>query len=182
MHVKFLGSVVIGLMLFAGCQKNADKKDENTNGQNEKAAAEQQMPGQLNQTGDIEVSDKELQQFVQAVRQIQSLNISAQQEMSKAVQDEGMKTKRFREIQKSQQSQQKGQANASPEEMKKYQRIMKKIKELQSGMQGDMEKAIKETGLTTKRYQQIAGAARKDSTLMKRIQNAMKAGMKKQKQ
>jgi hypothetical protein len=183
MYFKILGSVIIGLMFLTGCGKKSDDTQKDQKAEQEQAApsGQQQIQGQMNQ-GNIEVSDAEVKKFVDAVRKVQSINRGAQQEMSKAVQDEGMDVKRFQEIQKSQQSQQQGQANATEAEMKKYRNIMTKMKEVQSGMQQDMSKAIKDAGLTMQKYQQIAKAARNDSTLMKRIQNEMRSSMQKQAQ
>lgn len=178
MYLKILGSVIIGLMFLTGCgKKSGETQKEQTEGQEQAApSGQQQLQEQMGQ-GDIEVEDAEIKKFVDAVRKVQSINRGAQQEMSKAVQDEGMEVKRFQEIQKAQQSQQQGNANATDAEMKKYRNIMKKMEDVQSGMQKEMQKAVKDAGLTMQRYQQIAKAARKDSTLMKKIQNEMRSSM-----
>lgn len=183
MYFKILGSLIIGLMFITGCGKKADdaQKGQQESQEQTTPSGQESIQGQMNQAN-IEVSDAEVKKFVDAVRKVQNINRGAQQEMSKAVQDEGMNVKRFQEIQKSQQSQQQGQANATDAEMEKYRNIMKKMQKVQSGMQEDMKKAIKDAGLSMQRYQQIAKAARNDSTLMKKIQTEMRSSLQKQAQ
>jgi hypothetical protein len=53
---------------------------------------------------------------------------------------------------------------------------------MQSGAQEDMQKAIEDAGLSMQRYQQIARAAQQDTSLMKRLQDAMRKGMQRQMQ
>src|SRR6056297_3609054 len=131
MFFKILGSTIIGLMLIAGCKSGGNQEGEKEKEQ--PSLQEQQMPEQMQQQ-DIEVSDEEIQKFVDAVKKIQSIDRGTQQEMVKTVEDEGMSTQRFREIQKSQQSQE-GQGDITDEEKKQYQRIMQKFQNLQAGMQ-----------------------------------------------
>lgn len=184
MKLKLLGSLVIGALLLAGCQggdKKGESGDESTQTEQQPQAG-QQMPGQMQQPQDIEVSDQEIQKFVDAAQQVQQLNMQMQQEVSKTVQDEGMETQRFNEIHRAQQSQQQGQAGASDEEMQQYQNILDQLEQMQTGAQEDMQKAIEDAGLSMQRYQQIARSAQQDTTLMKRLQEAMRKGMQRQMQ
>jgi hypothetical protein len=169
------------VLLITGCQKGGKQDQEGDKNQATEQQSDQQqaMPGQLGQQGDIEVSDEEIQKFVEAAKQVQSISMGVRQDMNKAVQDEDMGAQRFNEIQRSQQTQQ-GNANATDAEMEQYQKIMEKIQNLQSSAQGDMEKAIKDAGLTVERYQSIAQAAQQDTTLMKQIQEEMQSSMQMQ--
>ncbi len=180
MRLTILGSVLIGAMLLVGCQNGSDKKEEGSSEQTttqQESSGQQQLPGQMQQTQNIDVSDQEVQKFVEAAMKLQALNRQMQQEVGKAVQEEGMKQKRFNEIHRSQQTQQGGKANATDKEMKQYRNILEKLKTVQSGAQEDMRKAVKDVGLSMQRYQQIAKAAQQDSTLMKKIQQAMRSQM-----
>lgn len=184
MKFKILGSLVIGAMLLAGCGQGGGQQDDGgseqdapSQPQQQPPAGQQQMPGQMQQTQDLEVSDSEIEKFVKAAQEVQTINMQMQKDMGKAIQDEGMKTQRFNEIHKSQQSPQGGQTNASDQEMQKYRNILETLKKKQSGIQQDMRKAIKSAGLSLQRYQQIARSAQKDSALMKRLQEAMKGSM-----
>ena len=180
MKIKILGTFVIGVMLLAGCQggsKNSENGGNQTGGEQQDPSAQQQMPGQMQQPQNIDVKDQEIQKFVDAAMEIQKLNQQMQQEVGKAVQDEGMKQERFNEIHRSQKSQQPGQANATDQEMQQYQNILDKLEQVQSGAQEDMRKVIEGSGLSMQRYQQIATAAQQDTTLMKRIQQQMRSSM-----
>jgi len=178
MYLKIVGSLLIGIMFITGCGKKQGGDEQNKTQSQEQTAKEgqQQMPGQMQQKQDIDVSDAEIEKFVNAVNAIQSINQGAQQEMSKKIQDEGMNPRRFQEIQRAQQSQQQN-ANATDEEMKQYQNIMKEMEAVQSGLQEDMKKAIEDAGLTMQRYQQIANAAQNDTSLMQRIQTKIQSSM-----
>jgi len=178
MYLKFVGSLLIGIMFITGCGKKQGGDEQNQTQSQEQTATEgqQQMPGQMQQKQDIDVGDAEIEKFVDAVNAVQSINQGAQQEMSKKIQDEGMNPRRFQEIQRAQRSQQQN-ANATDEEMKQYQNIMKEMKNVQAGLQEDMKNAIEDAGLTMQRYQQIAKAAQNDTTLMKRIQAKIQSSM-----
>lgn len=182
MKLKLLGSIVIGSMLLAGCQGGSNKDKTEGDQSSQQPSAGQQMPGEMQQPQDIEVSDKEIQKFVDAAQKVQQLNMQMQQEVGKTVKDEGMKAQRFNEIHRAQQSQQGGKAGATEKEMQKYQNILEQLQQKQSGAQEKMRSAIQEAGLTMQRYQQIATAAQQDSTLMKRLQDAMRKGMMQQQQ
>ena len=182
MKFKILGSVIIAAMLLVGCKQTGNQQgdgdsQQGPSPQQQPPAGQQQMPGQMQQAQDIQVSDQEIEKFVEAAQEVQSINMQMQKEMGKAIQDEGMKTQRFNEIHKSQQSPQGGQANASDQEMQKYRNILEALKKQQSGIQQDMRKAIKDAGLSLQRYQQIATGARQDSSLMERLQEEMKSSM-----
>jgi len=179
MKIKILGTFIIGVMLLAGCQggsKNGENGSDQA-GDKQNPSAEQPMPGQMQQPQNIDVKDQEIQKFVDAAMKIQTLNRQMQQEVGQAVQDEGMKQKRFNEIHRSQQSQQQGQANATDQEMQQYRNILDTLQQMQAGAQSDMRKVIEESGISMQRYQQIANAAQQDTTLMKRIQQQMRNSM-----
>ena len=182
MKFKILGSLIIGAILLVGCQKTGNQQgdggsEQGTPSQQNPPAGQQQMPGQLQQTQDIQVSDQEIEKFVDAAQEVQSINMQMQKEMGKTIQDEGMKTQRFNEIHRSQQSPQGGQTNASEQEMNKYRNILEDLKKQQSGIQQDMRTAIKDAGLSMQRYQEIAKTAQQDSSLMKKLQEEMKSSM-----
>ncbi len=178
MYLKIVGSLLIGLMFITSCGKKqgGDEQDQSQSQQQTTQEGQQQMPGEMQQTQDIEVSDAEIEKFVDAVNAVQSVNQGAQQKMSKKIQDEGMDPQRFQEIQRAQQSQQQN-ANATDKEMQQYQNIMKEMESVQSGMQEEMKKAIEDAGLTMQRYQQIANAAQNDTALMQRIQTKIQSSM-----
>ncbi|MGM0496573.1 MAG: DUF4168 domain-containing protein [Bacteroidota bacterium] len=180
MYLKIVGSLLIGLMFITGCGKKQGGSEQDQQQGQEQASPEdqQEMPGEMQEEQDIDVSDEEIEKFVEAVNAVQSINQGAQEEMSKTIEDEGMDPRRFQEIQQSQQSQQQGDAqDVSDKEMQQYQSIMKEMESVQSGLQEDMKDAIEDVGLTMERYQQIANAAQNDTALMQRIQKKLEGSM-----
>lgn len=182
MNLKLLGSLVMAVALsLAGCQKGSNQKEGNDKGQapvqqEQPAAEQQQMPGQMQQAADIEVSEAEVNKFVAAAIKVQSINQGIRKEMNQAVQEGDMDAQRFNEIQRAKQTQQ-GEADMTEKEMKQYSTIMEELQNIQSGAQQDMQKAIKDAGLSMQRYQQIATAAQRDTALMKRIQTKLQGRM-----
>ncbi|MGM0530091.1 MAG: DUF4168 domain-containing protein [Bacteroidota bacterium] len=177
-------------MLLVGCNQGGDQQEGDGSDQSgtpeeqQPSADEQQMPEQMEQQGDIDVSDEEIEQFVSAANEIQELNRQMQEEVGDAIEDEGMDRQRFDEIHRSQQSQQPGQSgqqgdqsDATDEEMEQYQSIIKKLQNMQSGSQKEMQQAIEDAGLSMQRYQEIAKAAQMDSSLMKKLQEEMGGSM-----
>lgn len=184
MGFKILGTLAISLLVITGCKNSGNQQStdggQETPTQQAPAGSNQSMPGQMQQPADIDVSTKEIQQFVSAAQSIQGINQEAQQKVGKAVEDEGMSQRRFSEIRQSQQSQDQGQANATEEEMEQYRNIMQTLQNMRTGMRDNMENAIKQSGLTMQRYQQIAKAAQTDTALMKRIQQKLQSSMSNQ--
>jgi hypothetical protein len=184
MGFKILGTLAISLLVITGCKNSGNQQGtdggQETPTQQAPAGSNQSMPGQMQQPADIDVSTKEIQQFVSAAQSIQGINQEAQQKVGKAVEDEGMSQRRFSEIRQSQQSQNQGQANATEEEMEQYRNIMQTLQNMRTGMRDNMENAIKQSGLTMQRYQQIAKAAQTDTALMKRIQQKLQSSMSNQ--
>jgi len=184
MGFKILGTLAISLLVITGCKNSGNQQStdggQETPTQQAPAGSNQSMPGQMQQPADIDVSTKEIQQFVSAAQSIQGINQEAQQKVGKAVEDEGMSQRRFSEIRQSQQSQNQGQANATEEEMEQYRNIMQTLQNMRTGMRDNMENAIKQSGLTMQRYQQIAKAAQTDTALMKRIQQKLQSSMSNQ--
>lgn len=183
MKIKGLGFIALIVMFLTGCQ-GGNKQDESQEASPEQQGppASQQMPGDMQQGESIDVSDQEIEDFAEAARKIQELNMKMQQDVGQMIKDEGMETQRFNEIHSSQQSQQPGQKqpDISDQEMKQYQNILKKLENKQSDAQSKMQKAIENAGLTMQRYEQISNSARQDTALMKRLRKALQSSMQQQ--
>lgn len=176
MYLKILGSITIGLLLLAGCQKG-EQKQEGSEQQESQEMQEQEMPQQMEEGEEIEVSEEEIDKFAEAARRVQTINQEIQQKMNEKVEDEGMDPERFNEIQRSQQTQQEGENPATDEEMEQFRTIMEELQNVQSDAEGDMVEAIEEAGLTMERYQQIAEAAQRDPELMQKLQEKLQGSM-----
>ncbi|RAV29493.1 DUF4168 domain-containing protein [Sinomicrobium soli] len=136
------------------------------------AVAFAQTAPQPQQQQKVEVSDDELGKIADAFEGITEINVKAQQEMVKVVEDSGFEVDRFNELYEASQDPAK-EGDASDEEKEKFGVAMNKMQELQSGFQKEMEDVIKEEGITLDRYQQVAMALQSDVELQQRLQSLL---------
>lgn len=123
------------------------------------------------QTGD-KVSDKEVEQFVAAVKEVQVINQESQQSMISAVQESGLDIQRFNQIYGAMQDP-NTDVEASDEEMEKFNKANTEIVSIQTEAQQEMEKKILEQDLTIERYQEINMQVQDDPELMKKVQTLL---------
>ncbi len=116
-----------------------------------------------------EVTDKELKQFASAYQQVQNVDQQAQQDMVKAVEEEGLEVPRFTEIQQAQQNPNQG-SDVTNEEIKKYESASKEIEKIQDQAQKEMQEKIIDEELTVPRYQEIAAAIQASPELQQKLQ------------
>ncbi|MGS2763473.1 DUF4168 domain-containing protein [Sinomicrobium sp. M5D2P9] len=117
----------------------------------------------------VDVSDDELGKIASAFQGVQEVNVKAQQEMVKTVEDNGFDIDRFNELYEASQSPEK-EAEASTDEKEKFGVVMNKMQEMQSGFQKQMEDAITNEGISLDRYQEVAVALQTDTELQQRLQ------------
>ncbi|MGS2740295.1 DUF4168 domain-containing protein [Sinomicrobium sp. M5D2P17] len=120
----------------------------------------------------VDVSDDELGKIASAFQGVQEVNVKAQQEMVKTVEDNGFDIDRFNELYEASQSPEK-EADASTDEKEKFGVIMNKMQEMQSGFQKQMEDAITKEGISLDRYQEVAVALQTDTELQQRLQTLL---------
>ncbi len=118
---------------------------------------------------DSKVTDKEIEQFASAMQEISVINNQIQQEMVKAVEDEGMEVQRYNEILQKQQNPTED-PDLNGDEKKKFDNINLELQEIQVDAQKKMEEIIVEEGLTLNRYQEIASLVQSDPELQKKVQ------------
>lgn len=118
------------------------------------------------------VSDQELEKFASALEHVQIINQEAQQEMVKAIQEEGLDVESYTKIQQAQQNPNQ-EVEATDEEMEKYNSVSGDIEKIQMQSQQKMEEKIKEEGLTIERYQEIVAALQASPELQENLQKYM---------
>jgi len=143
--------------------------------------AQQQTPPQPQmqqpQKTDIEVSDKELQKFSNAIDKAQTIQQNAQGDMIQAIKDEGLTVDEYKQIVQSTQQAQQGQqsqANFSQEKMEKARNASQAVGKIQSQTQEQVVQAIQNQGMQPDRFQQILMAIRSDKELQERFQDMQK--------
>ena len=134
-----------------------------------------QVPQQMPQQRDIDVSDGEINQFASVFVELQSMNQGVQQEMMSAVEEEGIEVQRFNQIMQAQQDPNK-EVEANEEELQNFAKASQAVEQIQAKVQKEMEKVITENDLTVQRYQQIMMAVRTDTELQQRLQQKIQQG------
>lgn len=174
MNLNQLGILILVLSLFWSCQNSENNQQDNSDSDTvtteEQTNTQPQMaPGQApNQQPDIEVSDNELEQFVEVIEELQMINQEGQQKMIAAVEKGGMEIERYSEIQMAQQDPSKP-ANASAEEMNKFNAANQELEKIQLQSQTEMQKKIADAGLSETRYQEINMALQSDPELQQKF-------------
>lgn len=118
------------------------------------------------------VTDAELTKFANAYQKVQMQNQEAQKEMMAAIQDEGLELKRFNEIQQASMDP-KQKSDATDAEIKKHKNATDKIEKMRPALEKKATDAIKSTGMTLEKYQEIASAIQQDQSLQQRLQKIM---------
>jgi hypothetical protein len=124
----------------------------------------------------IEVSDSELKTFAKIMREAQPVQRQSQNNMMKAIQNSGIKMKRFQEISRARS--QGNKVEMTEKEKKAFSEIRKVMKQEQQKMNKKMSSIIDNYSMTKKRYIQINRALRKS----KQLQNRLKSIIGKQRQ
>lgn len=128
-----------------------------------------QSPEQLPAQQAEEVSDKEIEQFADAFREIQVIDQQIQQEMINKVQEEGVDVQRFNDYLNARQNQ--GQEiDASEKELEQFAEAYQEIEKIQEKALQEMEQVITQNDLTTDRYQEIAMAIQANPDLLEKLQ------------
>lgn len=180
MNFKYLGSIVLSLLIMSACQQGNDVSNEEQDmEETQQPQDQQQMPGQPPQQQTTDVSDAELQQFASVAEQIQVMNQEAQQKMVGAVEGEGLEVERFSEIQQAQQMPDQ-EVDATDEEMEKYNAALEELEEIQVQAQQDMQEKIQDEGMSEERYQEIGMALQSDPELQAKFQAMQQQGQPQQ--
>jgi len=168
---KFI-SIFLFAALLIGCQNESTP---------EQTAADQPMQDpfqQEEQMVDIEVSDDELQQFIDITIEFQEGQMEAQQEMIGIVEDEGMTVDSYNEIaQGMHMGQAQDELEVSESDMEKYNAITELIDEIERELDSEMEDILADAGMSMDRFQQINMALQQDQELLQRAQEMMQEAM-----
>lgn len=134
----------------------------------------QELPMGQEPAAPIEVSDAELEEFVEVA--VGTLEIQQQTEMQypQIIQDAGLTIDKFQEIS---QAQQMGAANedidASEEELNAFDKAMDDIHELNEEAQEQVVAHIESESMELERYEEIAMALQQDQELMQKVQQML---------
>ena len=133
----------------------------------------EQMPGQPQQDPmvDTDVSDEELNEFVDALTQAQEVQAEAQMEMLEVVENEELEVDTYNQIA---QALQLGQTvedlDIDEEDMQKFENASAEIVEIEQEMEGKLSEAIESEGMSMERFEEINMAIQQDPALQQRVQ------------
>ncbi len=146
------------------------------------AEAQFQQPPQ-DAAPQIEVSDEELQDFVDASMNAQTVQAQFQQQMVEIVDEEGIDVETYNDIMRAQQM---GSAeedlDVSAEDIDNFENAFEQIQEVEQEMEVDIHNAIEEEGIEVERFQEINMAIQQDPELQQRIQQIIQEQQQQQQQ
>lgn len=116
-----------------------------------------------------EVSDEDLEVFVDAVGKINTIHLASQQEMIQVIRENELSVEDFNRIMQMKQNPQTA-IEIEDEELEKFEVVSEKIDEIEGKAEEKAEQAILETGLTLEEYQNIFMAVQQDPELMQKVQ------------
>jgi hypothetical protein len=119
-----------------------------------------------------DVTDKEIEQFSVTFQKMRMINQEAQKDLSEIITKEGMEIARFNTIHQAQMNPQ-AEADLTKEEEKQYDAIIEALNEMQLEFRKEMESMITESGLSVKRYEEIANQLQQDAQLQERVKQEL---------
>lgn len=121
-----------------------------------------------------DISDEELLAFLQTSDAIQPIQVEAQEEMQKIIEDEGMEFQRFQQIMMSMQNPQMAdQVEVSADEEETIQAMQPKLMEVEAEATEEITSEISNQGLEVERYQAIFMSLQQNPDLMERLEELM---------
>ncbi len=133
--------------------------------------AEAQFEQPQQQAPEIEVSDEELEAFVDASMGAQAVQAEAQQEMVDIVDEEGIDVQTYNDIMRAEQTGESADdLEVSADDMENFERAFEQVQEIEEEMEADLSQAIEAEGIDMDRFQEINMAIRQDQELQQRVQ------------
>jgi len=121
-----------------------------------------------------DVTDDELDQFVNASTSAQQIQMDSQQEMITIVENEGLAVETYNQIAEGRQmGQTDDELNVSTEDLERYDRASESIAEVERDIEADLTTAIEDEGMDMQRFQEINMAIQQDPELQQRVQEKM---------
>jgi hypothetical protein len=119
----------------------------------------------------IEVSEEELEMFVDAQMMIQEMNEEVQPKMLETIQKYGFEPQRYIELN---QADEMGQEmDADTDEVERYQQVKESIMDLQQEANEQIAESIEEMGFDMERYSEINMAVQRDPELQQKMMEMM---------
>lgn len=123
---------------------------------------------------DVSSDSQEFDRFVNALREIQSIQNKGAAEMDRVFATSTLNERRFRELHRRMQSPEKEvRDQLGDKEKEQYAELLTEINEIQRDTQAEMVEAIQDQGLTVERFNALILAVREEPTLQQAIQQRL---------
>ena len=126
----------------------------------------QQQEGQQQIREDY--SEKELQTFVDANKEVAQIQNAAEQEMISAIEEHKLDVKVFNEILMAKQNP-NAEPEASEEQLTKFDQAIGDVMQIQQKTENKMQKAIQDAGMNVEEYQQIMMAYQQSPEVQQKV-------------
>lgn len=135
-------------------------------------AQAQDLPMEQEAAEPIDVSDEELQEWVDVFIEIQDLQQQLQMQLPQVLEDAGIEIEKFQEIAQSKEmGASRDEIDASSGEWDSYDEAMEEIEELEAEFEEDMQEKVEEEGMEWERFEEIEMAINQDPELMEKAQD-----------
>ena len=168
--------------LTLSCDKEGDAETDTTeNGtMSDSKSSMTEMPPLDSIEPATNITDTEIDQFLDAVEAVQAVSQEAQSQMMQAVEAEGMTLERFSEIQQKLQNPEADITPINADEEGQLDRIDTKMRQMEPELERQSVAAIQETGMTPMRYQELSLGIQQDPELTQKAQTMMQQRMMQQ--
>ncbi len=137
-------------------------------------AQAQDMPMNQQPAEPIEVSDEELEEFVEVHMGVAEMQQQLQMQYPQVLEEEGIEIETFQEIMQAEEmGAGRDDVDASEEELEAYDAAMEVIMEMEEELQEDVEEHVEEEGMEYERYEEIMMGIQQDPELMEQAQQLM---------
>jgi len=176
MKTSFLSLIILSLSMLA-CQSES-QEDTQMGEQQAPQEQEGQMQDQLQQgeepAMEVDVSDEELQEFVEVSTVAQEIQMGAQNEMVAIVEEEGLDVETYNLIAEARFNEQSDEdLNVSQEDIEKFESASEAVSELEQKLDEEMTEAIEAEGMDMERFMELNMALQQDPELQQRVQEMM---------
>lgn len=175
--IKYLSLIAISLGLLA-CQSEQDQTMS-------EQAPQDDLQGQFEQqqAPQIEVSDDELESFVEVSTVAQQIQMEAQSDMVAVVEEEELTVETYNVIAESRyMDQPDDQLDVTQEELDKFEAASERIGEMERELDQAVAQAVEQEGMSMDRFMEINVALQQDPALQQRIQQMMMESQMQQQQ
>jgi len=131
------------------------------------------LPVQVKQSSSPEINPEELEKFAAAMEDMRAIQLESRDEVSAAIEKEGLSQQRFREILQAQRNPEV-ETDASEAELQKFDMATQQLAQIQRDTQSQMKDAVISQGLEVARFQEILQSVRQDPQLKKQVQQIIR--------